>query len=230
MKKVFGLYSFIAAVVLCGLVNLILFFTVPDARLSEGVFWLVWSITFPVNLLIMGGVYFYIGKKGGEFLVYGPVRRLLSIGFCAYLLVGLILMYVPVVSYPLPIILESLITGVYLLALLISFRGMNYVADNQRVTKQKVLYIRLLQSDLESCFVNVTDPTVLAKLRQLSEKIRFSDPMSHPSLAGCESELSSVIFGIVNRVNSGELAGLDADITKASALIDMRNSRCAILK
>jgi hypothetical protein len=54
--------------------------------------------------------------------------------------------------------------------------------------------------------------------------------MSHPSLAACEEELSRAVQTIVMKVNTANFADIEADITKAQALLDFRNSRCLILK
>ena len=54
--------------------------------------------------------------------------------------------------------------------------------------------------------------------------------MSHPSLAGCEEELSRAVQTIVMKVSTSSVEDIDADITKAQALLDFRNNRCLILK
>ncbi len=231
MKKRFGVISLISFLIVCGLLNLILFLTVPDERLSSGVFWLVWSFTFPFNLAVMVLVGVYLFKKEREASLLIPAAKtVMMAAFSVYVVIGAFLMYLPINSFVFPLILECVITGVYLIVLMTAFRGVDYVTGNREETRQKVQYIRLLGSDLESCFVNVTDSALKAKLDDLAEQIRFSDPMSHPSLSACEAELNVVIFQIVNAVNSGELDGIDADIKKAKGLLNFRNSRCAILK
>ena len=93
-----------------------------------------------------------------------------------------------------------------------------------------MVFIKLLQADLEACFPYVADASLLTALKKLSDKIRFSDPMSHPSLAGCESELSEAIARIASKVKGGNVDDIADDIKLAESLVESRNSRCKILK
>ena len=227
--------TFVPSIIICALMNLVLFLTIPDARLASPVFWIGWTFTFPVNLIFAVSVWIYIHSKTtakeGDTMIYLPLLTYVILGATAvYLIAGIIIMYAPIITLTGPIVTECFITGIYGVVLYYAIFAANRVADNTQQTKQKVVYIKLLQSQLESCFVNVKDNDLLSKLKVLSENIRFSDPMSDPSLSVCESELSGVITDIVVKVNSSNLAGIENDITKATALLELRNNRCKILK
>ena len=231
MKKKFGIITLVSFLIGCGVLNLILFLTIPEERLEEGVFWFAWSFTFPLNLAIAGIATYFVSKKSSDALIHMPITyRIVLTAFFTYLALGIVLMYFPIVAFTVPIILEITLTAAYTVVILYSLLGMSYMAGNQAVTKQKVLFIRLLQSDLESCFHLVTDAALLADLKKLSEKIRFSDPMSHPSLSAFEAELNAVVFSITSMARCGNFEGIPAEITKANGLLDVRNDRCRILK
>ncbi len=231
MKKKVALFSLVSYLLICGVLNLILFLTIPDARLEEGVFWLAWSFTFPLNLAVAGLVAFLVSRRFNDPLIHmPPAYRVTWSAFGIYLVLGAILMYCPIVAFTVPIILEVTLTAFYVILILYLLLGAEYISKNQAHTKQKVLFVRLLRSDLEACFHLITDPALLADLRALSEKIRFSDPMSHPSLAGCEAELNTVVMAINQAARNGEPDQIPAQIKTASGLLDQRNSRCAILK
>lgn len=209
--------------------NVILFLTVPDGRTGEGVFWLAWSFTFPFNIAVTVLSYLYLRSKNS--LVAMPITYYVTgAAYVVYLIVGAIFMYAPIVSFTVPVIVEVVITVIYLIVLMWSLFAVRYISDNQKVTDQKVLFIRLLKSDVDGILPFCTDPAIRSRLERLSEKIRFSDPMSHPSLAGCESELNAAVYAISAKVKAGECEGIEAEITKVNALLDFRNDRCKILK
>ena len=235
MNKKLSFLSFLPSIVIFAVLNLILFLTVPSARLDSTVFWIAWSFTFPLNAIVAVSIWIYIHKKSmtrnEDTITYLPlITYVIFIATGTYLVAGAAFMYLPVSIPVLVIIIDGIITCVYGLALYYAFFIANRISDTQKETAQKVMYIRLLESDLESCFCNVKDAAVLSKLRALSDKIRFSDPMSHPSLAACEAELSNAVMNIVTKVATSDLSDIDAAITKVESLIDFRNSRCRILK
>lgn len=235
MYKKLSALSFLPSVIICVVLNLILFFTVPSMRLSSPAFWIAWTFTFPVNVTVAVAVWLFIDKKTRErkenSITYLPLNTYVILSATAvYLVSGIIFMYCPIESAIAAILVELVISGGYAIALHYSLFLANRVANAQEETREKVLFIRLLQSDLESCFKNVSDEALLSRLRELSENIRYSDPMSHPSLAGCEEELSRAVQTIVMKVSTSSVEDIDADITKAQALLDFRNNRCLILK
>ena len=235
MYKKLKLSSFIPSIIICALLNLILFLTVPDARLESAVFWIGWGFAFPINIIIAVSIWIFIHSRTSarkeDTIVYLPLLTyVIFIATGVYLVFGIVFMYFSIDNVTVPLVLEAIITGAYAFVLYYALFIANRITGSQKETKQKVFYIRLLQSDLESCFSGVSDASLLAKLRELAEKLRFSDPMSHPSLADCEQELSKVIMNIVTKVNSSDLSGIDTDIAKAESLIAFRNNRCKILK
>lgn len=56
--------------------------------------------------------------------------------------------------------------------------------------EKKVFDIKSVQIDVEILIETETDTDTKIALKKLSEKIRFSDPMSNEMLAGVEAEIS----------------------------------------
>lgn len=229
MKKTGRYLTLIAFTLVCIVINVILFLTVDDARLESAVFWIGWSFAFPVNLLIALLICVWTAK--GDALVKMPITNIISyVGFAVYLLLGLIFMYLPIENTVLLLVLELIVTVAYMLVAMYTLYGLSYIGKNQKETKEKVLFIRMLKADVDACTVKSSDPTLTASLNALSESIRFSDPMSHPSLSGIESELSNTVFAISTALNTGDTVGASELITKATELLNNRNSRCIMLK
>lgn len=231
MKKKSSLIYAVPVLIAVALLNLIIFLTFPKENFEiNRAFWLGWAFAFPVNLILAAGVFLLMEKKGIDAFMQVPIRRVVIIAAAVYVVAGAIFMYVPIQKLVVPAVVECVITGVYLIALFYAFAPMTKIKDSQQAVKEKVIYVKLLQSDLESCFAHVSDAALLDELKKLSEKIRFSDPMSHPSLAGCEAELSVAVNTIVSKVKNGNVEDIADDINTASGLVDFRNSRCKILK
>ena len=87
----------------------------------------------------------------------------------------------------------------------------------------------MLQTNVTACLPMATNPTVKAALEELAEKIRFSDPMSHASLATVEGEIASTIDEIASKLASAD-EDVEALIKKAEIQLARRNSQCLMLK
>ena len=232
MKKSFNFISLFALLLIAGVMNIILFLTIPEGRVEDRAFWFVWIFTFGIHAVLWIAAIFYLNFKKTEQLITFPITLgVLGVGFAIYASVGFkLFFYAPKINFKLAIILESVLTAGFLIAILVSLFAIGYIGRNQSTVKEKVLFIRLLQSDVNACLPFVSDPALIDELNKLAEKIRFSDPMSHASLKGCEDELSGLVAGIQMKARIGETADIASDIKKVGALLDYRNERCKILK
>lgn len=232
MKKSFGFITLASFVLISIVLNVVVFLTAPEGRTAEGAFWLVWAFTFPLNLLISVGALFYLMRKSTDAIIHVPITLFITIVFFAiYVFVAFkFFFYAIVLNMTIAIIVEVAITAVYIIAIMFSLFALGYIETNQRLTKRKVLFIRLLKSDVDACIPFVKNPETINLLGKFSEKIRFSDPMSHDSLKSYEDEIAEIIAGISMKARAGEEEGIAEAIKKADILLDFRNDRCKILK
>ncbi len=233
MKKSVGFIAFAAFVLASVVINVVLFLTVPEGRTSEPMFWVIWSCTFPLNLLIAIGALIYLSRKNTDFIIHVPIVLVVTVlGFVAYVWSGLKIIYTSIgaINPTTAIITEVVITAVYILLIIVSLFVLSYIEGNQKLTKEKVLFIRLLKSDVDGCIPFVSDPELVKALNKLSEKVRFSDPMSHKSLESCESEMTSLVADISMKARMGDNDAVSEIINKVNILLDYRNDRCRILK
>lgn len=232
MKKQFGFIALASFVLISIVLNVVVFLTAPEGRVAEGGFWLVWSFTFPLNLLISIGALLYLMRKSTDAIIHVPVTLIITVVFFAiYVFVAFkFFFYAIVLNTTIAIIVEAAITAVYIIAIMLSLFALGYIETNQKLTKRKVLFIRLLKSDVDACIPFVKSPEIVKLLNKFSEKIRFSDPMSHDSLKTYEDEISEIVAAISMKARSGEEEGIAEAIKKADILLDFRNDRCKILK
>ena len=230
MKKLGKYFVLIATCLVCALLNTIVFLTIDKARLDTSVFWMAWAFATPWNLLAAVALHLWAGRKKGEDLIKMPAAYALCAAFgVAYFGLGLIFMYANVTKITLLLILELTITVAYIISALYVFLAGNYISKTEKETKQKVFFIRMLQSNVASCLPMINHPDVKAAVEELAEKIRYSDPMSHASLAMVEGELASTIDEIASRLANGNEDVFDL-IRKAEMQLARRNSQCLALK
>ena len=234
MKKRISFITILAILSAAIILNLLLFTVMPEKIQAYPSFWLVWAFTFPVNLVIAIALVIYSNCKDGVWYLRIPFCYYIAWTFAViYFGVGFKLMFVPFSAKKIgiPLAIELAITVVYIILLLVSLLGVSYIESNQKLVKKKVFYIRDLKTDIESTLSYVSDPALKKQLEKLAEAIRFSDPMSHASLAEIESELSSVVRSIA--LDARTEAGADeiaAKVKKANSLLEYRNEKCKILK
>ena len=230
MKKNNKLLFLISTTLVYVLANVILFLTVPDGRTSSKVFWLVWTFMSPVSLLATFGIFLWSTRKSANLVNWTVSLYLIGIFTVAYFVVGFIFAYLPWKSVTLPLILDLIITVAYAIATIYCLRGATYIQTEQAHVKEKVLTIRLLKADVDECETLAKTESLKAALKAFSEDVRFSDPMSHPSLAGIESEIFALIADVSVKIKNNEETEAETLVKDAQTRLKNRNARCLILK
>ncbi len=229
-NRIFSI-SLISLLVVFAAANAILFLVIPEANFELTSFWIAWSFTFPLCLLTTLVVTFYCAKTSNITLVKIPLLFAIQYSFVIiYLIAGIILMALGLESNTAALVTEISITAVYLVLVLYAWSTISYLNDNIKRAKKKVFYIRSLQTDIDNCIPKVSDTNLSPQLTELSNKIRYSDPMSHNSLRESEQKLQSLVHQIYSKVSSGEFDELPSLINEASIELDCRNNKCKILK
>ncbi|MBQ8719884.1 MAG: hypothetical protein IJY65_02500 [Clostridia bacterium] len=231
MKKKLTWITVLAILLIAVVLNVVLYLTAPENIPPTPSFKILWVFTFPVNFIFAILLVLYAGKKSGDGMVRIPVIYYIIWTFAsAYFTVGTKLMYVYFETVGVVLAVEIVITAVYFGAFLFASLGLSTIEGNRKLVKEKVLFIRLLKADLESAYMYVTDVATREKLEKLAEKIRFSDPMSHPALAACENELSVAVGMLVSKLRDDGAADVSEDINRIGGLLEYRNTRCLALK
>ena len=223
--------TLISALLIFGLLSLILFLTIPADRLASPLFWTAFSIAIPFNLLCFALFTLWGFAKSDAGLIRLPIAFNVSVVFAlVYLVSGALFMYLPAEDFTFPVILYAVITVVYIIAAMISINGAGYMVSVEKEVKEKRLFVRILEADVNDCLCKAAHPDSRKLLKQLADDVRYSDPMSHASLAGVESDLSAAVYAISSALTENPEADITSSVTKASALLQSRNSRCLMLK
>lgn len=136
----------------------------------------------------------------------------------------LVFLFAPTLPTWSAVVACGLITGVSALCMVAADTGRTEIERLDARATEKVSYIRELQAELELLAESEKDGEIKSALAELAEKVRFSDPMSHESLAGLESEISSRVARLKTDGNKAEL------IDEITSLLNERNKKCKMSK
>ena len=230
MKKA-RIIPFISLFIVLALITTLIFLTIPDGRTDTTVFWIAWSFAIPFNLVVGTILHFWSCKKSAQEMVHMPIAYYLIITFgIIYLVVGFIFMYLPIKKTLFLIILEIIITVAYLLTAIYFMFGANYMAKDAKHVRQKVLFVKMLTADLEDCLLRAKSGAVRSALQKFVDDVRFSDPMSDPSLDGIEQQLSNTVLDLSMKIDSASEEDVLAVIKQGELQLQSRNRRCMMLK
>ena len=221
--------TFFITLLLYALINLIMFLNVDSLRTDSPVFWIAWSFAFPLQLLVLA--YLGFAVKWRSVLVQKPlIYPVVITAALIYLAAGFIFMFCPIESVKAIVITEAIITVFYAIVLFITKRSADYITGSQAYTKKKVAFLRIIKADVDDMSRFVSDPALSAALLELSEQIRYSDPMSSPALASYEQRICELIGAASADARRGSYITAASLIKEASMTLDSRNQRCKILK
>ena len=231
MKHKLAFLIIVIAVLIAVVLNVILFTIVPEAIIAHPAFTVTWVFTFPVNLaLLVLATLSVTGKKRNATVRIPPMLYVVYL-FCGlYFSIGFKLIRLPFTSVKFPLVIEITLTAAYVIALLIVSAVTGSMEKQEAYEKKKVQYLTSLRAELESVLPFVTDRDLRTALSKLIDAVRFSDPMSHESLAPTEKEIAKFCRRIVRALKNEENADVFADIKKAEGLVAYRNERCKQLK
>lgn len=221
--------TFFIALLLYALINFIMFLNVDSLRTDSAVFWIAWSFAFPLQLLVLA--YLGFAVKWRNVLIQKPlIYPVVITASLIYLATGFIFMLCPIDSVKAIIITEAIITVFYAIVLFITKRGSDYITGSQEYTRKKVAFLKILKADVDDISRFAVDPALSAALIELSEQIRYSDPMSSPALASYEQRICELIGAAAADARRGSYITALSMIKEASVTLDSRNQRCKLLK
>jgi len=123
--------------------------------------------------------------------------------------------------------LHIAILGYFAVSLVLMKPAAEIIETREAEVKQKVSVMRLMQSDIESVLRQY--PEHEKPLRSVLEALKYSDPMSHPSVGIYEEEIQRSIFSMFG-LDGNDPAKIPAICEKLLRQIADRNSRVKIMK
>lgn len=129
-------------------------------------------------------------------------------------------------TYTVALIANLVLGVIFSILILALFASAEKIDKSEQFTAEKVLFIKQLKLKVES--LDVDDAELNKKLKELSEDIRFSDPMSHSKLEDIETELMASVDELEENISDVDKA--KALCVQVAKLLKKRNDQCKILK
>ena len=222
MKKNKGMAYAILAIAFV-LFNVIAF-AIPTAKTAT--FWIAYAfsvVAFALQIAIWKFAFKGADTLKSKFLGI----PLISVGI-TYLIIQIIafavFMALPLTASWIAIAVCAFILGISAICLIGTETGREEVGRVEEKVEKKVFYIKSLQVDVEMLASTETDADTKAALTKLTEKIRFSDPMSNDVLSDLEAEITAKVKELKTAENKVEI------ITVLDSLITERNKKAKLLK
>ena len=210
--------GYIGLVVLAILISVIAF-AVPTEKTAS--FWIAYIFTL---VAILGQIYVWKqGNRKSKFLGL-PTLYVGSIYLAAQLIVFAIFKAIPTLPAWSAVVICCVILGIAIISILSVQSAQTEIERVENKVNTKVSYIRNMQTEVEMLAEIETNPEVKEKLKELAEKIRFSDPMSNEKLQALENNITEEIKEF------GRSEDKIKSIEKIETLVTQRNKMCKNLK
>lgn len=196
------------------------------------VFWFAYGFTILAFVLQIVGFFISYGRKTtSDSIFFGISQTLIGmIYLCVQVVIGSIFMIFADMSLKVANIIQIIILAFYIVVYFAALFAKNAVTDIEDKTKEKLLFIKLLEDDVIALREKATEPVLITRLEKLAELIKYSDPMSHPSLALIEKKITNMMAQLTDKVQNGKMTEVNDLCDEIECLITDRNRKCKILK
>ena len=136
--------------------------------------------------------------------------------------------FIPI-PFQLGVALNTILLGACLIGLIAVEITREEIERIDGKVKEKVFYIKFLQTDVEGMAARAADESLKKVLKDLAETIRYSDPMSSPQLAAIENKIEARAAVLAEAFENAE-GGVSKLCNELQQLFAERNRKCKILK
>ena len=206
--------------------NLILFLAAKDFQKGSS-FWTAYIFVSVAFLSVVCTTLLSTRKDKDGVLFAMPLVIASCVNLSLEFILGIVFMFLPDSVALWTGVGQGVMLVIYLVVILLAMLGIIFVKRNQEYVAQKVAYISVLKDEVALLAASEKDSDVAKALGELSEDIRFSDPLSTDEVAPMERQL-------VDEVRA--FPTLDTKEAKLSKIQDMklllqkRNARVKTLK
>jgi hypothetical protein len=184
-----------------------------------------------VGAFCMGSLYMLASIKSYPWFMAFPraIWRYIGIQYALSILF-VVLQAVDVFTLPLMyfLLVQFLLLGFFAVKLLLLNAGRGIIEQRGEAVRGKVTELRFLQADLEAVRGRV--PGQAKEIQSVVDAIRYSDPMSHASLAQYEDKIKDHIVLLEQAADQNDAARVSELCVTLQRLIKDRNNRVKMMK
>lgn len=229
MKKAFKFY-FVFWLVLLVLFNVIAFVSVGWIAYEKYTpsFWIGYSLIMVSFFGQLGCAWASFRAENLQKLFYNiPIFRVSYAGLIASFVVGGLCMLISPLPYWVGVLFCGIILAIEILSVTQATATAQIVADIDEKGKGNTYFVRSLTADAEGLMAKAS-PENKAACKKVYEALRYSDPMSHYTLAPLEAKISNAFTALEAAAMAGE--DISAAAEELCTLIADRNRKCKVLK
>lgn len=227
MKK--HIKGIVAALIALVLFNVIAF-VIPFTKTMT--FWVGYGFAI-VSFILLISVCFGTNSAGKELKSRFLGCPIIYIATC-YLTVQIIASLVFMAFSGIPTWVSIVLSVIFLCFALLGTIATSVATDEikkiDNYVQQRGFYIKSLSADMGLLVARCTDPQLKKELNNVCEAIKYSDPMSPPSLADLECKIKAACSNLENALTNGQVDNVKALCPKILAMIQQRNQQCRLLK
>lgn len=220
--------------ILISVISLVIFnvitFVIPFTR-SAG-FWISYVFALiAISVLIVTAAVSNSAGKSLQSRFYGwQTMTISTVYFFFQLIASFIFMAFTAIPTWVVISVCLLLLGLNLIGIVFTNLDNDAILGEDNKIRAKVEFVRALDSIVAESCSYCKDEAIASKLRILREKIRYSDPMSHPSLLQLEMDIKDECELLLAHVRDYRQNDAAETCDRIIALLDKRNRDCRTLK
>ena len=195
------------------------------------------SFAFGLASILVGCGMTYRALTRGESVrskVYGIPMFRIGYTYMAAQLVLSFIFFIANISKEIPAWISAVLGILMLAAALVGMIAVENAADVIEAVdnkiEEKIQQTKTFKLDISGLSDSCSDPEAKKLLEKLSEKLKYSDPVSSPALADIESKIEQGIEEIKGLISSGNADKLCEKIKALDMLVDERNRQCKAAK
>ncbi len=199
-------------------------FTVPAAKTTA--FWISYAFTviaFAAQIVIWKAALGRAESLKSKFLGF-PVVHIGMVYLVVQIIAFAVFLFAPALPIWSAIVTGAVIAGISAICMIAADVGRSQIEQVSAKARERTFYIKQLQTDIESLANTETNAETKARLKQLAEKIRFSDPMCDAQTANIENQITLKISELKSATGKSRI------INEINSLLDERNKKIKILK
>lgn len=199
-------------------------FTIPSAKTTA--FWISYAFTviaFAAQIAIWKAALGRAESLKSKFLGF-PVVHIGMVYLVVQIIAFAVFLFAPALPVWSAIVAGAVIAGSSAICMIAADVGRSEIEQVSAKAGEGTFYIKRLQTDIESLADTETNAETKTALKQLAEKIRFSDPVRDAQITDIENRITAKISEMKSATDKSRI------INELNSLLDERNKKIKILK
>lgn len=199
-------------------------FAVPSEKNTA--FWISYAFTliaFAAQIVIWKSTLGRAESLKSKFLGF-PIVHIGMVYLVVQVIAFAVFLFIPTLPIWSAVVACTVVAGVSAVCMIASDVGRSEIEQVSAKVQKKTSFIKQLQTEVELQADAETDIAVKSALKQLAEKIRYSDPMSDEQIADIENWITEKTAELKSSTDKVKI------INELNSLLNERNKKCRILK